>query len=94
MSELIAFTQISPPVRMRNEHWQRRFSENFALIEKLLEFAVEPDGVESLVNEVCEAVEVPMPEFAFNSRRNSGFARFSSGLGAELSIGLTCSTRD
>jgi hypothetical protein len=69
MSELIAFTQISPPVRMRNEHWQRRFSEDFALIEKLLEFAVEPDGAESLLNEVCEAFEVPMPEFAFNSRR-------------------------
>jgi hypothetical protein len=69
MSELIAFTQISPPVRMRNEHWQRRFSEDFALIERLREFAVEPYGAESLVNEVCEAFEVPMPEFAFNRRR-------------------------
>ncbi len=58
MSELIAFTQISPPVRMRNDQWQRRFSEHFALIEKLREFVVEPDGVEGLVAEVCEAFEV------------------------------------
>ncbi len=69
MSELIAFTQVSPPLRMRNEHWQRRFSEDFALIERLRKFAVEPYGAESLVNEVCEAFEVPMPEFAFNRRR-------------------------
>ena len=71
MSELIAFTQVSPPLRMRNEHWQRRFSEHFALIERLREFAVEPDGAESLVAGVCEAFEVPKPEFAFNRRRKA-----------------------
>ncbi len=69
MSELIAFTQVSPPLRMRYEHWQRRFSEDFSLIERLRGFVVEPDGAESLVAEVCEAFEVPMPEFAFNHRR-------------------------
>ena len=69
MSDVVAFTRIRPPVRMRNEHWQRRFSENFALIGKLHEFTVEPDQAESLVADVCQAFEIPMPEFAFNRRR-------------------------
>ena len=66
---MIALNQIPPPVRMRNEHWQRRFSEDFRLIEKLRELSAEPDGARSLVAEVCETFEVPMPEFAFNRRR-------------------------
>ncbi len=31
MGSVIIFTQIAPPVRMRNEHWQRKLSEDFAL---------------------------------------------------------------
>lgn len=69
MTDVVAVARISPPARMRNEHWQRRFSEDFALIEKLRGFAVEPDGAGSLVAEVCRAFEVPLPDFAFNRRR-------------------------
>ena len=29
MGSVIIFTQIAPPVRMRNEHWQRKLSEDF-----------------------------------------------------------------
>ncbi len=68
-SDMITFNRIPPPVRMRNEHWQRRFSKDFALIVKLREFSVEPDGAERLVAGVCEDFQVPMPEFAFNRRR-------------------------
>ncbi len=68
MSSVIIFTQIAPPVRMRNEHWQRKLSEDFALITRLREFSVETDRAESLVAVVCEAFEVRMPELAFNRR--------------------------
>ena len=68
-SDVITLNRIPPPVRMRNEHWQRRFSEDFALILRLREFSVEPDGARRLVAEVCGEFEIPMPEFAFNRRR-------------------------
>ena len=70
MSDMIVFTRIPSPFRMRNDHWQRRFSDDFALIKQLREFAVEPDAAEILVAEVCDSFDVPMPEFAFNRRRN------------------------
>ena len=56
MSSVIIFTQIAPPVRMRNEHWQRKLSEDFALITRLREFSVETDRAESLVAVVWEAI--------------------------------------
>ena len=43
MGSVIIFTQIAPPVRMRNEHWQRKLSEDFALITRFREFSVETD---------------------------------------------------
>jgi hypothetical protein len=58
MGSVIIFTQIAPPVRMRNEHWQRKLSEDFALITKLREFSIETGRAESLVAVVCEALEV------------------------------------